>query len=185
MKAFDASFLSLLLNEKAKAPIDPQTSEPVEGAHGRVKQLVRELEKSKNKIIIPTPALSEVLVLADERGASEYVDTLSKSSVFRIETFDERCAIETAVQLRTAYGSPQGKRLGSDSPWAKIKFDWQIVVIAKVNGADTIYSTDGDIKRLSDRIYLKVINVMDLPLPPPEQIEINYEEAADSTANPE
>ena len=49
--------------------------------------------------------------------------------------------------------------------WAKAKFDWQIVAIAKVVGATVIYSDDGDIKRIGQRFGIKTIKTDDLPLP--------------------
>ena len=36
------------------------------------------------------------------------------------------------------------KKDGSGEPWAKIKYDRQIVAIAKVIGASAIYSDDGE-----------------------------------------
>jgi predicted nucleic acid-binding protein len=50
-------------------------------------------------------------------------------------------------------------------PDRKAKFDWQIVAIAKVVNARTIYSEDGDISRIGQRLGLAVIKTDDLPLP--------------------
>jgi hypothetical protein len=47
---FDASFLIPMLDDKAP--------EAVTGARRRVRYLVSELEKSKDVIVVPTPALS-------------------------------------------------------------------------------------------------------------------------------
>ena len=65
---FDADFLTLLLNPDAVPPIDPATGQPVERASQRIERLVAGLDKSKSKIVIPTPALSEFLVISDESG---------------------------------------------------------------------------------------------------------------------
>jgi hypothetical protein len=54
----------------------------------------------------------------------------------------------------------------------KTKFDVQIVAIAKVNGADIIYSEDTDIVRLGAEVGIKVVPVADLPTPPPKQQEL-------------
>jgi hypothetical protein len=58
------------------------------------------------------------------------------------------------------------KRGGSDATWAKVKYDRQIVAIAKVHGATTIYSDDGDIATLGKRAKIEVVSLAELPLPP-------------------
>lgn len=68
MVVFDASFLSLLLNPGSKPPLDPSTQRPVERAPERIEHLVSLLQERGCKIIVPTPALSELLILAGEAG---------------------------------------------------------------------------------------------------------------------
>ena len=50
--------------------------------------------------------------------------------------------------------------------WAKLKFDRQIVAIAKVCGATSIYSHDGGIQTVAGRVGIEVLRLHDLPLPP-------------------
>jgi hypothetical protein len=50
--------------------------------------------------------------------------------------------------------------------WSKVKFDRQIVAIARVEGAERIYSNDDDIKRLGASDGIEVITLDDLELPP-------------------
>ena len=64
MVVFDATFLSHLLYPKSRPPLDPSTGQPVEKAKERVEFLVRCLQETKQKIIVPTPALSELLAIA-------------------------------------------------------------------------------------------------------------------------
>ena len=52
---------------------------------------------------------------------------------------------------------------------AKIKFDIQIVSIAKAEGASVIYSDDEDIERYAKRWKIPVKRICDLPLPPPKE----------------
>jgi hypothetical protein len=47
-----------------------------------------------------------------------------------------------------------------------VKFDRQIVAIAKVYKAHTIYSDDEDVKALAENAAMKVIPSWELPLPP-------------------
>jgi predicted nucleic acid-binding protein len=164
MVVFDATTLLYLLDPDAKAPTDPETGQPVGNVKDRIEYLVAQLEKSREKIIVPTPALSELLVRAGEAGP-EYLDILNKSAAFKIVDFDQRAAVEVAAATREAIAAGD-KRGGADSSWAKVKFDRQIIAIAKVEGASTIYSDDGDIGRFSKTSGIAVVRVCDLPLPP-------------------
>jgi hypothetical protein len=47
-----------------------------------------------------------------------------------------------------------------------VKFDRQIVAIARVEGAERIYSNDDDIKRFGASDGIEVIMLDDLELPP-------------------
>jgi hypothetical protein len=64
--AFDATALMLLMRPDARAPTDPETGKQVEGAADRIAHLVEMLEKARAEIVIPTPALSEILVRAGD-----------------------------------------------------------------------------------------------------------------------
>jgi len=65
------------------------------------------------------------------------------------------------------------KKSGILAPHNKVKFDRQIVAIAKVENVGTIYSDDQDVKALADRCGIQVVRVEDLPLPPPTQPRLN------------
>jgi hypothetical protein len=95
------------------------------------------------EIIIPTPALSELLVRAGDDMQS-LVNMLQKSAVFHIVPFDTLAAIEVAAMTQRAIDNGD-KRGGVDCSWAKIKYDRQIIAIAKVHRATAIYSDDDDI----------------------------------------
>jgi hypothetical protein len=73
------------------------------------------------------------------------LDILNRSRHFRIEAFDTRAAIEVAAVSRQAMDKGNKKGATLEAPWQKIKIDRQIVAIAKVNGATTIYSNDSDV----------------------------------------
>ena len=183
MKAIDSSFLTLLLVPGAPPPNDPATKEPTERAHDRVEELIRSLNEEGEKILVPTPALSELLVIAGE-GGPQYLAELNASSVFRIVDFDQRAAVEAAATTAKAIADGD-KRGGSGATWTKIKFDRQIVAIAKVNGADTIYSADRDIERFGEQAKMSVVNVHQLPLPPAKQMEMYDEQTEGQQAEPE
>lgn len=153
MVVFDASTLILLLS--------PRTSED---DTARLDSLLAALKKSGEKVIIPTPALSELLAGAG-RATGDYLAAIRTSSAYRVVDFDQKAAIECARIVEEAHRTGD-KRGGSKASWAKVKFDQQIVAIALVAGAHTIYSDDDDVGRLGAKYGLKVLKVADLPLPP-------------------
>lgn len=62
MVVIDATTLLLLLRPDSGRPIDSNTGLPVTEVRDRIEFLIATLEKEKSKLIVPTPALSEVLV---------------------------------------------------------------------------------------------------------------------------
>ena len=68
-----------------------------------------------------------------------------------MEPFETRAAIEVALMTRNAK-SGGDKKGGLDAPWAKVKFDRQIVAIAKVVQASAIYTDDGDIVSIARNV---------------------------------
>ncbi|WP_448663318.1 hypothetical protein ACG3SL_01195 [Sphingomonas sp. CJ20] len=166
--AFDASVLIYLLNENAAPPLGDD-GQPVSSCQARVSHLIAELQRTKAKIVIPAPALAEVLVYGGA-AAAEWLSILNTSRHIVIAPFDERAAVEYSVMERARIAGP---RTSLSRP--KAKFDQQIVSISRVEGAERIYSDDGDIRRLwadSGR----VIGISELPLPPRDaQLTIEFD----------
>lgn len=165
MVCLDTGFLSLLLPPEAKPPEDPATGLPVVRAQLRVERLIEELTKGRERIVIPCPALAEFLVLAGDKG-SDYVTELHNQPSFYIQPFDERAAIELAAieLLARKAGSKRGSA-SEDTPWQKVKFDRQILAIAKVRMAHTLYSDDSDMVKLAADVQMKVAHSWQLELP--------------------
>lgn len=163
MAVLDATALLYFFEPEARPPIDPATGQPVTNATGRIKLLVDTLEERREAIVIPTPALSEVLVHANE-AAPQYLEILNKTSRFRTASFDERAAIELAEMTRSAL-SAGDLRAGTNATRAKLKFDRQILAIAKIEGEDTIYSDDRDISTLGEPIGFTIVPIHKLPSP--------------------
>lgn len=153
----------LIVMRPNSAPIDHVTGKPVEHAEARISALIQQLEKSRSKIIIPAPALSELLVRAGS-ATQALIDTLQKSPVFQIKPFDTLAAIEVAAMTKQAIDSGN-KRGGVDSTWAKVKYDRQIVAIAKVHRAKVIYSDDDDIHKHAKAVDIEVLRLIDIPAP--------------------
>tara|TARA_R110002020_G_scaffold468054_2_gene692043 strand:- start:3293 stop:3823 length:531 start_codon:yes stop_codon:yes gene_type:complete len=167
MVVFDTSILLLLFHPDAKPPNDPATGMAVEKAAERIKHLVDVLSNAKEKIVIPTPVLSELLVHAGE-ATNHYLEVLNSQAVFRIASFDQKAAIEAAIAMGEAIGRG-GIRVDATDPNAtrgKVKFDRQIVAIAKAEGATAVYSDDGDVVKYAQQAGLKAYRTIDLDLPP-------------------
>jgi hypothetical protein len=172
--AFDASFLLPLLSPGVPGPFDPTTKKPLESIKERLDYLVEVLEKSSTKIIIPTPALSELLVRAGTAGVG-YLERLRQVRPFKIESFDERAALEVALAIQKSIDQVGKKQKGkATQTWAKVKFDHQIVAIAKVNNATTLYSDDEGLRGFAEQSGLSVVRLRELELPPkPPQMDFN------------
>lgn len=155
---FDTSVLLLAIHPTALPPVDPATGAPLTHAKQRVDYLIAKLSKARAKVIVPTPTLSEVLVHAGA-AANDYVAALQQNP-FQIASFGTRAAIECADSVRT-YGL---KTKGSTR--AKVKFDRQIVAIAKAEGVDTIYSDDVDIYKYGKQAGITVIRSYELERDP-------------------
>ena len=155
MVVFDATILLPILWAGVPVPNNPHTGELVERYRDRIDHLVAHLERSRAKIIIPTPALSEILVRAGA-AAPDYLAQINSQSVFRIVAFDERAAVEVAAMTKSAIDSGD-KRDGVDGTWNKIKYDRQIVAIAKIEGATALYSDDFGVRSFGNGVGLTVI----------------------------
>lgn len=62
----DASVLIFFFEKDAPAPTDPETGKPLDRCYDRVNHLIAEIAANSGKIVIPTPALAEVLVMAGD-----------------------------------------------------------------------------------------------------------------------
>ncbi len=94
MVVIDATMLMLLIQPSTRIPND-KAGKRIEHARERIEGLIDELERTGVKVLIPTPALSEVLVRAGAARSEQIVDTINKQSVFGIVAFDARAAIRT------------------------------------------------------------------------------------------
>lgn len=147
--AFDANILIDLFDPRVKGD-----------RRAKLDHLIEELQKQRTKILIPTPALTELMVHAGKAREAIH-QKLSGSSLFQISPFDSRAAMECALLLEAALNTGERRQLTK----TKFKFDWQIIAIAVSHDAVAIYSNDADIARYGKRANLNVINADDLPLP--------------------
>lgn len=156
MVVFDANFLIYFLDPKIKGGV---------GSNPQIDHLVATIQKTGDRIIVPTPALSELLVKAGDAGP-KYLEIVARSKFFRVAEFGERAAVEAAALTREAIANGNKRGATQDSDWAKVKFDRQIVAIGRVVGAKTIYTNDGQLATHAKAAGLEAIASDDLPDPP-------------------
>lgn len=171
---FDTGFLYVLFDANAKIP-PARDMKPIARGRERVEYLVHSLTEARStKVILPAPALSEFMLLAHEDWAG-YLALIRKTSVFQIAGFDVPESVEL-VEHWFRHGDGKRLRYGTQQTWAKLKYDRQIVAIAKTNRVDLVYSTDNDIHKLCMEAGIKSMGIEDLPMPPPQQMELPVED---------
>jgi predicted nucleic acid-binding protein len=163
MIAIDTNILCLFLYKGCSVPDDFRTGKPIPNAEDRVKALIATIEEANDKVVIPTPALAEVLVVAAP-NFSPYLETLRSSSAFQISPFGEKAAVEWAI--RTKMAKNQGdKKDGIAATWAKISFDRQIIAIALAENVSAICSADQDVHTHATKWGIQCIHLADIKLP--------------------
>lgn len=161
--AFDNTFLSLVLNPEARPRSDPSTGAPVEFCRERIEGMIDSHSSGGDTVLIPTPCLAELLAAVPD--ISRVIGEIQASTAFEIASFDARCAIELGLVTQEAIrlGDKKG---GVSAGWQEVKFDRQIAVIAKVNGAEILYTDDGNQTVFAGRLGLRVKHTWQLDLPP-------------------
>lgn len=177
MVVFDTSTIVLALDPSAKPPTD-DSGQVVTKCKERVEHLLDALNASKTVILIPTVVLSEFLIGVGP-NKQEYIDRLNKSRNFEWGSFDVRAAIELSLLLDPDL---QGnKKLDKITTKAKVKFDRQIVAIAKSRGADRIYTDDMQLAEQARKNGLAAVMTWQLPVPQsPPQLDLNLTPPNDS-----
>jgi hypothetical protein len=165
--AIDACILSQFLFENCGELIDFSTGKAIRSARERIDGLIQKVERDKDYVVVPTPALSEALVVVAP-SVQKYLDILHSQACFKIVGFGERAAVEVALRAKTGL-STHDKKEAVKSAWNKVKYDRQIVAIAKCENVTAIYSADKDIHSHARLWGMAVFNVCDLQVPPQQQ----------------
>jgi hypothetical protein len=161
---FDATALMLMVHPDAMPPTDPVTGAPVSQVRERFEFLEQRIQSSGETILIPAPALAEVLVGLEDDGPA-VIERLNGSARFKIAEFDTMAAVELAAMTREAIRAGD-KKDGSASPWQKVKIDRQIIAIARSRGAHAIYSDDEGLARFASNVGIQVVQTWSMLLPP-------------------
>lgn len=153
MVVFDTNMLIALVAEDT-SPED----------RARLDGLVKELAEAKTYIGIPTPALAEFWVDA-EQATSELFKALHRKNTIRFLPFDEKAAFEAALIARSVRESRQAMRGSSTRTAQQVKVDRQIVAIAKVAGAKALYSDDDGLRKEAQSLGIEAFALSEIKLP--------------------
>jgi predicted nucleic acid-binding protein len=178
-EAIDETLFSLLLHPKARGPVDPSTGKPIANLHARIDELIETWQEDRETVILPTPVLSQFLVLAGKDGP-QYLAKLRDYSFFQVAPFDERAAVELAA-IQIGIRASGGKRGMQEGTWAKISFDRQIVAIAKINRVTAIYTDDDGLAKFAKSNGITPIRTWELPHPRWKQESLPYDTRPEST----
>jgi predicted nucleic acid-binding protein len=161
--AFDAVTLSALFHPGATYPV------AIDRVPDRLRQLVEDLDAKHAKIVVPTPVLSEFLVLADRDGPA-YLEEIQGNDIYEIQPFDTVAAIEAArVQAKAL--AEGDKKSGTEQRWQVVKVDRQFIATAKVHGVTVVYSDDKGVRTLAMESGMVCRGIGDLPAPPPPELD--------------
>jgi len=160
----DTTVLSLVLRDGKNPPLDPNTGKKLYKPKERVQHLLDSLSGTSTKIVVPAPIVTEMLENLGVTAAA-YVKHMQQSPHYEIQPFGVRAALELSEINRHFYKSGK-KKGGSVESWSKIKFDRQIVAIAKVSKVETIYCDDKGMANYAYEAGFDVVRSWELPVPP-------------------
>ena len=135
--AVDALFLRAFLDPRSR----PEA----------VSNLIRTLSAENAKVIVPTPALAEVLTHSTET-AQDWMQVLNTHACLQVRPFDDKASFELA-QL-----------LGENAAGLRdiLRFDRQIVAIARVYGASVLYADDDKVAEFATKCGIPAKRLKDL-----------------------
>lgn len=172
--ALDATTLSILLNPLARLPLDPATNAPMELGRQRIIGFIARIEKERRRFVIPTPVVAELLTAIGPTSA-DYIRIVNRKAVFEVRSFDEVAAMELAFLNRDVFADLDTKN--GLEPWQKMKFDRQIIAIAKVAGCEKIMTEDTGLANRARLCEIEPISIANLPIPDSaKQGELNLED---------
>ncbi|HHB7707626.1 TPA: type II toxin-antitoxin system VapC family toxin, partial [Klebsiella pneumoniae] len=117
---------------------NPENGMEIPDPMRRVEALIDMVESSGGAVIIPTPVLAEYLVGIDKKDHQTHLNLIQRQSCFEIASFDEISAIECAQMPSIK----ELKLMMKSDTASKVKFDRQIISIAKALNVDEVWTHD-------------------------------------------
>ncbi|WP_272658722.1 MULTISPECIES: type II toxin-antitoxin system VapC family toxin [unclassified Providencia] len=141
----------------------------------RSKALLDHIERSGGTIVIPTPVLAEYLLGIDgEANKHAHVNLISSMNCFEILPFEELASVECSMLPSKQEFKQFIKQINSNETANKVRFDRQIIAIAKANGITEIWSSDGEVIKKGREVGIDVKSISDIqPIPLSDQFKLN------------
>ncbi|HEI6804883.1 TPA: VapC toxin family PIN domain ribonuclease [Yersinia enterocolitica] len=141
----------------------------------RSKALLDHIERNGGTIAIPTPVLAEYLLGIDgERNKHAHVEQILSMNCFEIIPFEELAAVECSLLPSFQEFKQFSKQINSNQTANKIRFDRQIISIAKANGITEIWSSDGEVIKKGKEVGIEVKSISEIqPIPLSDQFALN------------
>ncbi|MDN8569322.1 PIN domain-containing protein [Enterobacter hormaechei] len=148
---------------------DPCTGEVISDPEKRAEALIDHVDSLGGAVLIPTPVLAEFLVGIDKNQHQTYINLIKSQSCFEIVSFDEIAAIECAQMPNLK----ELKQMMSSDSAAKVKFDRQIISIAKSTGVKEVWTHDRGVYNRCKTLGITAKSLADIA-PLPEQFGIDF-----------
>jgi predicted nucleic acid-binding protein len=160
---------------------NPRNNEEIDNVPLRAKALKEQIEQRGDVIVIPAPVLAEYLIGIKPENHHEHINLINSMSCFEMAPFDEISAIECArlpsyQELKRLFSSSENEQ----NTASKVKFDRQIISIAKAMNVEEIWSHDNNVFKKCTESGITVKSLADIPLPP-EQYSLYPEPETDKT----
>lgn len=148
---------------------DPCTGEVISDPQKRAEALIDHIDSLGGAVLIPTPVLAEFLVGIDKNQHQAYINLIKSLSCFEIVSFDEIAAIECAQMPSLK----ELKQMMSADTTTKVKFDRQIISIAKSTGVKEVWTHDKGVYSRCQTLGITAKSLADIT-PLPEQFGIDF-----------
>ncbi|MBJ9163415.1 PIN domain-containing protein [Citrobacter farmeri] len=148
---------------------DPCTGEIISEPEKRAEALIDHVDSLGGAVLIPTPVLAEFLVGIDKNQHQAYINLIKSQSCFEIVSFDEIAAIECAQMPNLK----ELKQMMSSDSATKVKFDRQIISIAKSTGVKEVWTHDKGIYNRCQTLGIIAKSLADIA-PLPEQFDMDF-----------
>ncbi|MBV8046045.1 MAG: PIN domain-containing protein [Paludibacterium sp.] len=131
-------------------------SDKTDDARGiRVKGLLEDARKLRQRLFVPTPALSEFAAKAH----TEELEFIQSQLTFRVVPFAAKAALECGELFRTWVTG------GDKTDRHKAKFDMQIVAIMKAVNATLLISGDKNLRNRAKEQGIPAMDILELDIP--------------------
>lgn len=137
----------------------------VDNVELRSKALLDHIENSGGTLVLPAPVLAEYLIGIDgEKNKQAHTQLILSMSCFEILPFDELAAIEcSSLPSPNEFKQFIKSEINSNATANKVRYDRQIISIAKANNIDEIWSGDKEVSSKSTEFGIEIKSLLDMP----------------------